>query len=345
MGDLQRSPATLPKARKVVFLTPAAVACLQALDDLIHQHRETPVTVKTWQGPEEVLLGNVNSWEFPSFDCEKPIEADLARLPLRDIWEEWYQHRPKKQQDRDGLELVRALAWSQLGEKEWKAWSKRHGKDWSVCLKTLSAGLAPPRLRHDELAFQLLRWLLRSHPPAGAIDFLLDAMETAFTMVPPNLLGRVVDLNHWEHRDKDWRISSPAQLWEQNLNVYLHIRPEDLTPEQRLRRWHLLHWREQPAPNVSRLQPELEITLDAYAAGTANDADVLDQLLVWNEDANFNELQQVTALKPPEVVENCPRLRELIDRCRERIVEIELARGEMPTAASKPALSIGACSA
>ena len=47
----------------------------------------------------------------------------------------------------------------------------------------------PPRLRHDELAFQLLRWLLRSHPPAGAIDFLLDAMETAFTMVPPNLLG------------------------------------------------------------------------------------------------------------------------------------------------------------
>lgn len=341
MGDMQRSPARPPQARKVVFLTPAAIACLQALDDLIYQHRETPVTVKTWQGMEEVLLGNVNAWQFPSIDTNKPIEADIARLPLREVWEEWYQTRPKKHQDRDGLELVRALAWSQMGEKEWRAGAKRFGKEWSACLKTLSGGLTPPRLRHGYLIFPLLRWLVRSHPPSGAVDFLLDAMETAFAMVPANALKRVVDLDDWQHRDKDWRNDSPAQLWEQNLNVYLAVQPEDLTPEQRLRRWRLLHWRMQPAPDVGRMLPDVEITLEAYAAGAANDADVLDQLLVWREDHGFNELGQVTPLKPPDVVETCPRLRELIDRCRERIVEIELARGEMPTAASKPALSIG----
>jgi HEAT repeat protein len=341
MGDMRRSPATPPKARKVAFVTPAALACLSALDDLIYQHRETTIAVKTWQGVEETLLGNVTGWQFPGPERDKPIETDIARLPLREVWEEWYQQRPKKLIDRDGLELVRALAWSQLSDKEWKAHVKRFGKEWSASLKVLSGGLTPPRLRRGDIVFDILRWLLRAHRPAGAVDFLLDALETVYTLVPPKVLARVVDLNNWQQRDKDWRIESPAETWEKNLNVYLAFCPEDLTAAHRLRQWHLQHWRDQPAPHVGRLMPELELLLHAYEAAVANDADVLDQLLVWKEDAAFGELQQATALKPPATVEKCPPLRALIDRCRERIVEIELARGEMPTAASKPALSIG----
>jgi HEAT repeat protein len=340
MGDMQRSPALAPKARKVAFLTPAAIACLQSLDDLIHQHRQTEITVKTYHGPEQVLLGNATSW-LPGPDRHKPAEVDAIRLPLRPLWEEWHQQRPKKERDRDGLELVRAFfAWTQWTEKVWKGMAKRLGKEWSGCLKTLCGGLTPPTLRRPEIVRDILDWLLRLHPPAGAIDYLLDSVETAFALVPSSALNRAVNLKKWDQRSQDWRISSPPQLWEQSLNAYLRVCPDDLTSEQLLRRWHLQHWREQPAPNVARMLPELSIALHAYAAGAANDADVLDQLLMKDEDDNFSELQRVTALKPPEVVENCPPLRALIDRCRERIVEIELGRGEMPTAASQPALRI-----
>jgi hypothetical protein len=108
MDPAQRSAPVPPVARKVVLCTPAALGCLKALDALFSQHRKVPVNVEMHYGEEEQLLGNIYPWLFPKPNPDRPAEEDAAaRLPLYEVWREWYAGRPKKLQDADGLELVR----------------------------------------------------------------------------------------------------------------------------------------------------------------------------------------------------------------------------------------------
>jgi HEAT repeat protein len=339
MGDLQRTPATAPEARKVSFLTPATIECLNSLDELIHSNRETQVTVSSWRGEqEEVLLGNLHAWSFPSPDPSKPAEKDVGRLPLHAVWQEWYAGRAKKLCDRDGLELVRAFVWYEWEGSAWRQTVKRFGKEWAGQLKTISGGLTPPRLKHGDLVGKILEWLVRLHAPTNGVDFLLNAVETSFAGVPPKVLSRVVDVSKWQQRERDWRNQSPAATWLNKLMRYRALQPGQWTANQELRLWRLMHWQDEPVQGVARFRPSLDLLLPAYAAGAANDADVLDQILI---SGDFSDLQTLTSLKPPRQVEEVPALKTLVARCRERILEIELARGEMPTAASEPARHIG----
>jgi hypothetical protein len=343
MDPAQRSPAVLPQVRKVTLLTPATLACLQALDELIERHKEEPVTVSGYEGQREELLGNLSSWEFPSPDAEVPAEKDAERLPLRAVWEGWYAGRPKAQRDKDGLDLVRASAWREQDPKSWKAVVKRFGGQWGDYLKLATGELALVKLKHEDLVGEILTWLLRLHPPARAVDFLLDAVETGFALVPQDARTRVVNLSSWEKRDRDWRMNSPVQTWLDEALAHRRWAPSAWDDKQRLRLWQLLHWRDQPAPGVARVRPELEHLLAGFKAGSATEADVYDQLLGPRAEDNegFGDLDQLTALPPPKELEDV-RLREIVDRCRERVLEVELARGENPTAATAPARSISA---
>jgi hypothetical protein len=103
------TPLVTPQpSAPVEFQTEASKACLLALDELIHQHRQTPIKIKNWQGEQEELLGNV-SWSFPTFDLNLSPEENLALMPLADVWENWWQNRPAPLRDGDGLELLRAI--------------------------------------------------------------------------------------------------------------------------------------------------------------------------------------------------------------------------------------------
>jgi hypothetical protein len=341
MGTMERSKAVPPKPRKVTFLTPATLACLAALDDILARNQETTVTIQSHEGPSEELLANVESYEFPSPQPGKSAEEDAKRLPLREVWEEWFANRPKKQRDRDGLELVRALVWCGFDSKTWQGVVREFRKEWGDYLENVSGGLSLPKLKHEDLVGEVVAWLIRLHPPAGGMDFLLDAVEASFAAVPQEVLSRVVDVSNWLKRKKDWRFNSPVGIWQQKLGQYTQLLPREWTPERRLRYWRLMHWRDEPVPGVARARPELEELLAGYRAGEANDADVLDQVLVSGE---FEDLETLTRPRKPGDKPADAKLEALLDRCRERILEIELARGEMETAASRPALHLASLS-
>src|SRR5207245_5301110 len=64
----ERSPIVEPKKRKAKFATPAAVAFLEELDALIHEHRDTTFTDnRDKSAPEEKVLGSIRwYWDFPN---------------------------------------------------------------------------------------------------------------------------------------------------------------------------------------------------------------------------------------------------------------------------------------
>jgi hypothetical protein len=341
MRPEERSKPVEPVARTVLLNTPAAVACLKSLDALIRKNAELPV--KLWPDEEpdedegEELLGNLSGWELPDPSPEEPVEKDAARLPLRELWEGWYVGRDKKLRDPDGLELVRAFVWLQAGDG-WKERQRRFGASWGPYLKLVANGQSPVKLRHDDLIRTILQWLLRLHAPMGAAAFLLDATETAFALVPDEARRKVVNLRDWSKRDRDWRAFSPAETWVEAANELRDLMPGVWTEEHKLRWWHLMHWRDTPSPGVARMRPDLPDLLPALAAGAVTDADVYDHLLGPGDD--FGDLGRLTAPEPVPEWDRYPRLLAAAERCRERVLEVELARGELPTAATGPAKAL-----
>ena len=83
------------------LITPAARALVTGLHGLLAANSEQPVKIA---GRDEMLLGNVQ-YGFPQTDYTKPVEEDWGRLPLADLWLQWWEGRPAEQRDPDGLEL------------------------------------------------------------------------------------------------------------------------------------------------------------------------------------------------------------------------------------------------
>ena len=70
-------------ARPEPLVTPAVVACIHALDDLVHRQRETAIIIKGWDGAaREELLGNV-TWTFRP--RQRSLEDDLPDSVARAV--------------------------------------------------------------------------------------------------------------------------------------------------------------------------------------------------------------------------------------------------------------------
>ena len=81
----------------------------------------------------------------------------------------------------------------------------------------------------------------------------------------------------------------------------------------------------------------------AHRAGAATDEDFIDQLIGPRSGRwvrSFQDIQALSSRRSHALIADSPALQELVTRVRDRIVEVELGRGEAPTAASTPALAI-----
>ncbi len=344
MNPAERSPIKPPTARKVALRTPTVSALLKSLDALIEKHSETVVKIEDEDNTKEELLGNLD-WDFPSIGYGVSAQEDRKRLPLLDLWETWWEQRPDTLRDKDGLELARARIWLSVDESDAQEARtlRRKSAEMKTAVDTLIGDWKPPQLKHEPIVLRLIDWLLKLHPPEGETDFLLDATEMAFALVPEAELKRA---RSKKEDQLDWTDERLFELWRDQLEDHWSASGERWTAEQKVRFWELGRWREQAAPGNSCNRTDLGLLLAAYETGAANQADLLFELLGPREEAlygnSFPSLSQFTGSNPSNraLLQRRPELKALLERVRERVLEVELARGELPTAATEPALAL-----
>ena len=158
-----------------------------------------------------------------------------------------------------------------------------------------------------------------------------------------------------------WREKeSPHGVWlkvAKDLHLYA---PQLWNPALHVRHWRLLRWVDEPirpqeSGGSSGVGGALCLPRDragivqlalAHSAGGATEADIVDQLLgerglsAFHSRANFHDLRALSARKSPPEFSRFESLFPIVDRCRKRVLEVELTRGDTPTAASAPALSL-----
>lgn len=367
-----RTPPEPPKNRKVKFVTPAAVALLKSLDRFIHEHRDnTFIDRRNRDKPEEKVLGSITyRWRFPGPDDKLTAEQDRDNLPLPDLWEEWWNHRPAAARDADGLELVRAVNLSTVeirpGEEDRDDDDEDDDRDKKPSpalaamqkAATVIAQKEAVPVKYDDLMLQLKDWFNKLYRPAGAIDFTLDAAETALAMVPAVVVGqtkRAAVPNEDDDSGKDddtdnaevasWRRKNEFENWLRRAAACQG--DPGWTADHDVRLYRLFHWRDEPVPGATRMRPGTNVLLAGYAAGAANLADVYDHLIGpreierWGTQfESLSALTSPTAAKDYPLLAERPELREAVDAVVARVIDAELTRGETPTPATRAANDI-----
>lgn len=356
----ERSAVVEPVDREVTFATPASAAFLKELDEFIHEHRDrTFVNLRNTGRTQEVVLGSIEwYWQFPEPDDSKPIAEDRAFLPLAELWHGWWESRSDATRDADGFELLRAIVMPRMQVREGEEdepveidRSKESPDFAAVRKRILSQSVVA--VRYEPVIRSLLQWFERLYAPPGAADFVLDAAESALAIMPeecfealPRTERDAEDVAQ-ENDDsvEEWRQGSIFVTWLDHAKRMK--RAADWTGEHSSRLYSLLRWLDEPRPGVRRLRPELDPLLAAYAAGGATVADFADHLIgprareQYGREG-FDSLRVLTnvTVKESRKIDPFPELRAIVERVVARIVEIELARGESPTAATTPAGSV-----
>ncbi len=308
---------------------------LRSLDALIASHRETPLSGPGWGGRETVLLGNAHPWMLRGDD-----------LPLADLWERWWRGRPEAQagdltrmhwalhhfaarRETSGSEIIEELE-AASGEQAAEGQRLRQ-----LTLHRTLGPLVSLWLEHADLAGAVLCALGRQHADEMDTALSLDALETALGFLPSDV-GMIHDSRY------SWRKTDPRDL----LGFLHPISPllEWTAPQQR-RYWDIGVYLDRAFPKLPRRRPGAGLLLTAQEHGWATRHDLFDTLIGPREDPTyygprFHELGEYTRRKLREGLPTSPAWAQAVDEVRERVLEVELARGDLETPATPAALSL-----
>ncbi|NOX58914.1 MAG: DUF4132 domain-containing protein [Planctomycetes bacterium] len=320
-----RSTLPTPEFKDVRLETNATCTCLKELGELFLQHGETEIEVVQETSKQRVLLASAGSG-FPRINRERDtVEDAKERLPLYDIWLDWLKNRRKITKDADGLEWVRLVAWMNRGHsyKSYLPHAFRKKNAWD--------------LNHGFVF--LVEWMMALSKPKGGAELLVQYVEDvlakkSFTKEEKKDNGG----NTWHG------VRHRAAFRIDMVRTYLHQQPSDIS-EECIRRYCLLSMvaLERSHDGCER-GPLIEHFVKAYDAQLLNEFDLIWLLLHPREQETylgkqntFGPFQELSGLREPKGLEGRPKLIQAVHKVRERIIEIELTRGERMTPASVPA--------
>src|SRR5262249_15196785 len=106
-----------PARRRMSFSDDCARGIVEALDEIVHEHRNTPVRLSSWQGSREVLLGGIR-WglasPFPRRRTGGAGGGGAGEMALGQVSGGWWEARPAALCREDGLDALRAYVTAEL---------------------------------------------------------------------------------------------------------------------------------------------------------------------------------------------------------------------------------------
>lgn len=333
-----------PQPHDVQFVSEAALALLRDLDALVHEHRDAELESEGWGGEtHRQPLGEIRWWPGMAGARGRPVAP-----PLPEMWERWNAERPASSRDPDGLELVRALL---APAPATSGRDSHHAQGWQpdrAVRRLVAGGRELPELAYRPVTLGVLGWLAGQESLPGAARFLLDVAETLLAGIPDDeLAAHEPEAWYVSRQDARWRLTG----WSRGLELareLRHLRPADWTAEDTERLWRLERYATRPEPakprrrgEVLTQRPPLPEVIAALLAGAATHADVIEHLVGPRDGwGGFRDLAEVSGRRPRVETHGHEALAGIVEAIRRRVLEVELARGEAPTAASDAAMSL-----
>jgi len=294
-----------PQDRGVMLHSPNTVALLQEMDALLTHHRDVEfITLDYNDQPKQTTIAQGG---VPYVRREWTLEECRKHFPLLHIWEEWWLNRPPERRDWDGFELERMAVLLPIP-----------AQISSRALFLLCGIKGIPQLAntrsHLEGIISWLRTLFRSNDWQ---TYLLEASESALHLMKQE--GEVSLSGSWL-----------GFAWWQVIGGSSGT--DNLTFAQMKQYWQMA-W---GSPHRRTGTLYLWDVLKAFVLNAASENEFIWYLLggknfsSYTADRQFSEFGQTMS---SHYIGQCKELRDsrvqaVVARCRERIVEVELKRGE-----------------
>jgi HEAT repeat protein len=352
MDPQNRTKAVPVKARNsnIKLISPAALACLKSLDTLVEQHRNDVIEIHRGNVKSTELLGNVQAgWMLYSDNYRQ--SRDYSEFPLREIAEAWWESRSKDLRDIDGNELIRAkVAESLLGKSGgYYYFFQPLKKELTDDIQAHFGVHLDFSLNYEGIVSSIIEWLIWAHPEENETDFILDALEESIGRIPYKELTALKNEYYGDGKVRalDHRKIVYLDIARRQRDVHLSAWMDG----HHARLWSVVRWLDGPMPNLPGGYATLDDALFAFQVGAAT-RDDLFAMFMGNQKADqwnfyrgrFNFLYQFSTRKPhPQElaqIKRFPIIKEIVDACRERILDVECRRGELSTAATGPAGNI-----
>ncbi|HLO16786.1 MAG TPA: DUF5724 domain-containing protein, partial [Anaerolineales bacterium] len=270
---------------------------------------------------------------------------NFESFPLKEAAEAWWQSRSKQLVDADGHELVRGYAALQLFPYSHRLLS-RPEQGVPKELQQFYGMHIDFELQYREMVGSILEWLIWKHPSRSEVDFVLSALYEAVGKIP---YSELVEMKPMYQGGVKVRTINHSKLNYLGIARWLRtIRPESWTDQHHASLWNIVCWLNEPEPGLPGNYADLDDLLLAYEVGAATRDDLFYMFLgPRHHDGygmHFHLLSQFSGQYRHDRVEplyaKFPVIGEIVDACRERILDVECKRGELPTAATTPAGSI-----
>ena len=326
---------------KVKLGSLAAVACLKSIDALVEEHRNDVIEIERGNRKVIELLGNIH-WGR-SINPYSSHTPDYSGSTLREMAEKWWQTRSKDLNDEDGFELIRALALTFLYYEFHFLRNRRGG----IPIKIQEHFDIPSdlELAYHHVVASMVELLVWAHPVEGETDFILDALEESVRRIP---YSELTGLEETQQGAKVRTLSDRKLTYLYLARWQRKMRPDFWKEQHHARLWNVVRWLDEPEQGLSGECATLDDALFAYQVGAATRDDLFYMFLGPPKQHRYvtgvHLLYQFSGRKPyphfRSQFEKFPIIQEVVDACRERILDVECKRGELPTAATAPASSI-----
>ncbi len=315
--------------------TPKKVnAALEKLGKLVHENKEYEYTCEYWNGQvNTVLLGN--TFNRIKYSKEKrTAEETFCNYPLPEVWRKWFKDSGLTSRD---LFLINLNRKNKSGKNITKNKLSNFKK------KILSEIYIAEIPKFGTYEWQnpindILTILENRYPYKNEIDYLSGLIHKIFNSLDDKLLKLEIESeNQYSDEKITWYdINAISTSWSA-----LGARKRKMNKQQFEQFWKFSEWRYSIRPDKSKVESNFLPSLYDYArAYTQKLTDINSVYLRALLPDAIADLTKIHNEKSYDVRKEFPFLNEISDKCRDRILEIEMVRGDSSTAVSILAQSI-----
>ncbi len=308
-------------------------AALVGLRELILEHKEYEYVFEDWDEKQTSgLLGN----KFTGIKRNTKgmtSEEKFCNYPLYETWRKWYSESGLTSRDMLLINLNAGIGSDGLGDN---AFSSLH-KKWSEFVfipKIPKIG----EYHWQNPIYKILSSIEERYPYEDKVGFLSSLIFECFNTVGKAEVSSSKEVKtHWESRPKTWRDQTIiSKLWDR-FQLYKH----QMSEAEFAIYWNLAHWYYLTSPQNIKSSKSYLPQLYDYARGYSEGLINKDQLYwrILHTDA-IEELTKKVVGNKYDIKKEFSFLDELLDNCRDRILEVELIRGDSSTSVTHLAQSI-----
>ncbi len=309
-------------------------AALAQLGEIILSYKDHEYTYEDWEEKQTSgLLGN----EFTSIKKNTEgmtPEEKFCNYPLFETWRKWYLNSGLTSKDILLINLNTNKNEFRGGDDH--AFSSLHNK-WSQFVFIPKI----PKISEyhwQNPVYKILSNIEERYPFDDKVDFLSALIYDCFTSINIGDISSYKEIKtHWKPEYKTWR----DQTIMRNLWNKYQLYKNQMSKVQFATYWNLTYWYYLTSPQKLKTTktylPQLYDYVRAYKEGLIE----IDQLYwrILHPDA-IDELTKKVVGNKYDIKKEFEFLNELINKSRERILEIELIRGDSSTSVTLLAQSI-----